>query len=171
MLPPSAQKLSSLPQLGSESCFHAFQVSLQSSYVRGPVCRSRTSHRPSVPLPVVRPLFVRVIVFVVNSVKSPSWCSPGVSVVVGFSLVWKPVPLPPFYFVLSAFWSTFFIFSIKTDHQVILVESVGFSSKSLLVGLARSSRRSVSQFHSGLVSLSLCFASLQQKIFFFFFFF
>ena len=64
----------------------------------------------------------------------------------GVGLVWKPIPLPPFYFVLNAFWSISFIFLIKTDHQVILVEKVEFSFKSLLVGLARSGHCSVSQF-------------------------
>ena len=146
MLPPSAQKLSSLPQLGSE--FSLFCVpGVTTVFLCTWSCFVGLVHHIVLSFPCLssdRCLFAWSCLLSIPWKVPPGvllgWCGSGVG------LVWKPIPLPPFYFVLNAFWSTFFIFSIKTDHQVILVERVEFSFKSLLVGLARSGHCSVSQF-------------------------
>ena len=153
MLPPSAQKLSSLPQLGSE--FSLFCVpGVTTVFLCTWSCFVGLVHHIVLSFPCLssdRCLFAWSCMLAIPWKVPPVFsCSSGVG------LVWKPIPLPPFYFVLNAFWSTSFIFLIKTDHQVILVEKVEFSFKSLLVGLARSGFVQSLSFRSSVVVLSSC---------------
>ena len=166
MLPPSAQKLSSLPQLGSE--FSLFCVpGVTTVFLCTWSCFVGLVHHIVLSFPC---LSSDRCLFAWSCMLAIPWKVPLVfSCSSGVGLVWKPIPLPPFYFVLNAFWSTSFIFLIKTDHQVILVERVWvFIQESISGSCSVWSLFSLSV--SGLVSLFFRLASLHFKKLFFFFF-